>query len=75
MIVKECDKDIPPESILDDEILIGGRLQLDSLDALQICLAVKDRYDVRIEGGQDARTALASLNALAARIIDSQATV
>lgn len=75
LIVKECDKDIPPESILDDELLIGGRLELDSLDALQICLAVKDRYDVRIEGGPDARTALASLNALAIRILDAKAAV
>lgn len=73
MIVMECDKDIAPESILDDELLIGGRLDLDSLDALQICLAVKDRYDVRIEGGHDARTALASLNALAARIVEVKA--
>jgi len=71
MIVKECDKDVAPESIDDDELLIGGALELDSLDALQICLAVKDRYDVRIEGGHDARNALASVSALAQRILDA----
>lgn len=71
MIVKECDKDVPPDSIGDDELLIGGALELDSLDALQICLAVKDRYDVRIEGGPDARNALASVTALAQRIISN----
>jgi acyl carrier protein len=74
LIVKECDKDFPPESIQDDERLIGGRLELDSLDALQISMAVKDRYGVRIEGGPDSRKALATLNALAEFIIADRAT-
>ena len=72
LIVKECDKDIAPDSIDDDELLIGGPLQLDSLDALQICLAVKDRWDVRIEGGPESRKALASVAALAQTIIDAK---
>lgn len=67
LVVKECDKDIAPDTIGDDEQLIGGRLELDSLDALQICLAVKDRYDVRLEGN-DARRALVSIGALAQTI-------
>lgn len=71
LIVKECDKDVAPETIGDDELLIGGKLELDSLDALQICLAVKDRYDVRLEGNE-ARKALASITALAQTIIDSK---
>lgn len=72
LIVKECDKDIAPDTIGDDELLIGGPLELDSLDALQICLAVKDRWDVRIEGGMEARKALASVTALAQTIIDAK---
>jgi acyl carrier protein len=71
LIVKECDKDIAPEAIGDEERLIGGPLELDSLDALQICLAVKDRYDVRLEGN-DARRALVSVSALAQMILDAQ---
>jgi len=74
MIVTECDKDIAPESIADDEQLIGGDLALDSLDALQICMAVKTRYGVRIEGGQSARAALQSISALAATIAADKAT-
>ncbi|HEX2585985.1 MAG TPA: hypothetical protein VHL14_12690 [Steroidobacteraceae bacterium] len=73
LIVKECDKDIDPAAIDDDAQLIGGELQLDSLDALQISLAVKDRYDVRIEGGNEGRKALASVSALAQFIIESRA--
>ena len=72
LIVKECDKEIAPEAITDDELLIGGPLELDSLDALQICLAVKDRWDVRIEGGPESRKALASVAALANTIIDAK---
>ncbi|HTP39217.1 MAG TPA: hypothetical protein VMI92_06540 [Steroidobacteraceae bacterium] len=73
MIVTECDKDVLPASIGDEELLIGGPLDLDSLDALQICLAVKDRYDVRIENGPEARKALASVAALAQTILDARA--
>ncbi len=69
MIVAECDKEIAPEEIGDDEQLIGGPLELDSLDALQICMAVKNRYGVRIESGPSARRALASVTALAETII------
>lgn len=69
MVVSECDKDVEPVSIGDDEQLIGGPLELDSLDALQICMAVKTRYGVRIEGGPAARAALQHINALADTII------
>ncbi len=73
MIVKECDKDFAPESIDDHERLIGGRMELDSLDALQISMAVKDRYGVRIEGGPDSRKALATVTALAEFIVANHA--
>ena len=44
------------------EPLLG---KLDSLDALQISMSVKEHYGVRIEGGPDARKAMASVSALA----------
>lgn len=69
MIVKECDKDIAPETISNEEQLIGGPLQLDSLDALQICMAVQDKYGVRIEDGPKARRALRNVDALAETIL------
>jgi len=69
MIVKECDKDIAPESISNEEQLIGGPLQLDSLDALQICMAVQDKYGVRIQDGPDTRRALRNIDALADFIV------
>ena len=67
LIVAECMKDIAPESLGDDELLMGpqARLELDSLDALQISLAVQQRYGKRIEGNNETRHALASVDALA----------
>ncbi len=70
LIIEECDKDeLTPEDIADDEALIGGAFELDSLDALQICMAVQNQYGVRIETGPQARKALRSVNALTDTII------
>jgi len=70
LVVEECDMDCAPDEILDDEPLIGsdGRLDLDSLDALTISLAVKDRYGKHIDSGNETRAALTSINHLAAFI-------
>jgi len=67
LVVEECDMDFSADDILDDERLIGtdGRLDLDSLDALTISLAVKDRYGKHIDSGNETRAALTSINHLA----------
>lgn len=67
MIVRECQKQVVPESLADDAILIGSEspLGLDSLDALQIALAVKQHYGKRIDGSTETRAALKSINSLA----------
>lgn len=72
LIVEECDKDVDPEAIGDDQVLIGGELDLDSLDALQICIAVQNRYGVRIKAGPEARRALESVSTLAQTILERQ---
>lgn len=75
MIIKECEKDLRPEQIPDDAILIGsdGSLALDSLDALQIALAVKQQYGKRIDGNNQTRAALTSVNSLADFILSDAA--
>ena len=67
MIVDECDIDFTADEILDDEQLIGSdcRVGLDSLDALTISLAVKERYGKHIDSGNQTRSALTSINHLA----------
>ena len=72
LIIEECDQDIAPEELSLDEDLIGGPLDLDSLDALQISLAVKAKYDFRIDGGPESRKILASLQSLADAITAHQ---
>lgn len=67
LLVEECQKEFPPEAIADDAILMGpdGGLDFDSLDALQISMAVQQRYGKRIEGNTKTRLALTSVNTLA----------
>ncbi len=75
MIIVECDKEeVSPEEIGDDDLLIGGPLELDSLDALQICLAVQRTWGVRIAPGPDARKSLRSVNALCETIVSRIST-
>jgi acyl carrier protein len=69
LIITECDKEVTPGEIDANAPLIGGEMDLDSLDALQISLAIKERYGVRIEGGPDARKAFASVSELADFVI------
>ena len=72
LIVVECQKDVDPASIGDTEVIMGAqsRLELDSLDALQISLAVQQKYGKRIEGGNETRQALTSVDTLADFILD-----
>lgn len=67
MIIHECQKELTPAQIPDDAILIGSAsgLDFDSLDALQISLAVQQRYGKRIDGNSETRNALTSINTLA----------
>lgn len=71
LIADECETEFDAHEILDDEILLGNqsRLALDSLDALQISLAVQKRYGKRIEGNNKTRLALTSVNTLAEFIL------
>lgn len=72
LVITECDKEFEPADMDVEAPLMNGPFDLDSLDALQIALAVKERYKVRIEGGPDGRKAFASLSALADFIIEAR---
>ena len=56
---------VDPGSIADEEALFGGRLGLDSLDALQLAVAVDERFSVQIPDDEVGRTAFRSISALA----------
>lgn len=70
LILEAADKTEPAGGLGDDEILFGpdSRLQLDSLDALQVSMAIQKRYGVRMPDSKETRRALASLATLAAHL-------
>ena len=76
LLIRECDKedDIDWQSIDNDEALFGpqSRVGMDSLDALQVSLALQQHYGVRIEGAKDGRRILNSIASIAAFIRQKQ---
>ena len=57
---------VRPEEIPDDEPLIGSpRLGLDSIDALEVVLAIEKKFGVKIGSSEESRKALANINTLA----------
>jgi acyl carrier protein len=58
---------VRPEDLPGEEPLIGSpRFGLDSLDALELVLAVEKEFGVKIGSSEESRQALASVNTLAA---------
>ena len=66
LILEAVEKSEPVGGLRDDEPLFGegSRLNLDSLDGLQISMAVQKQYGIRLADSKDLRRALASLIAL-----------
>lgn len=67
LVLDAADKASPAGGLSDTEPLFGpeSRLALDSLDALQISMAVQKAYGVRLNDSKDTRRALASIESLA----------
>jgi acyl carrier protein len=62
-------EDIRPENIVDSEPLFGEGLGLDSIDALELGVALKKKFGVKFSAeNADNRKHFASVNALAAYI-------
>ena len=62
-------EDVKPESIDPEAPLFGGELGLDSIDALELALAVSKRYGVQLRSDNpDNRRVFGSLRALSAFI-------
>lgn len=63
LIIEACDKDCTPDDIADDELLFGpeAKLQLDSLDALQVSMAIKKQYGLRLPDSKETRRILSSV--------------
>jgi acyl carrier protein len=60
-------EDISPDDIGADQTLFGEGLGLDSVDALELGLAVQKRFAIKIDAdAKDTRTHFANVNSLAA---------
>lgn len=67
LIVAACNRDTDPATIGDDDSLIGSDsvLGLDSLDVLQVNVAIAQRYGTRIDDTKHARRVMKTINTLA----------
>lgn len=63
LVLQATEKDEPEGGLADDEVLFGpdSRLALDSLDALQISMAIQQRFGVRMTDSKETRRALSSI--------------
>jgi acyl carrier protein len=70
LIIKECEKEMKPEDISDDEILFGpgSNVQLNSIDALQISVALKRKYNVDLRDSKVLRRVMSNVANLAEHI-------
>jgi acyl carrier protein len=67
-------EDISTHDIGDDQILFGEGLGLDSVDALELGLAIQKRYGIKIDAdAKDTRDHFTSVDSLAAFVSARQA--
>jgi acyl carrier protein len=69
MLVENCMLQIPVEQIGDDQALFGpGSLGLDSVDALQLVVALDKNYGLKVPDPEAAKAILQSINSMAESI-------
>jgi acyl carrier protein len=64
--------DVTPEEIQDDEPLFVEGLGLDSIDALELSLAVEKRYGLKIRSEEVGQKVLYSVSTLATHIAENR---
>src|SRR3546814_12062981 len=64
LIVRETDKQVDPQTVPDDKPLFGPKsaLELDSVDGLQVSMALQMEFGLRVEDPKDMRRILADVN-------------
>ncbi len=67
LIVDECDITLDPAEIGDEDPLFGreSRLGLDSIDALQISIAIQNKFNLAITDSKQMRKVMKSMNTFA----------
>ena len=65
-------EDVMPNDIIDDAPLFGNGLGLDSVDALEIVVALEKTYGVIIEDEEVGKKAFASIDVLADFVLEKK---
>ncbi len=67
LIIDTCEKDESIEDITDNELLFGedAPLQLDSMDALQISMALSTTFNIKVTDSKKLRKIMESINTMA----------
>jgi acyl carrier protein len=67
LILDVCGKEDSPDAVADDGALFGDEasLALDSIDGLQIAVAIQQKFGNRITDPKEARAIMISINSLA----------
>ncbi|MEZ4227925.1 MAG: phosphopantetheine-binding protein [Polyangiaceae bacterium] len=74
LMIRELDlSDLQPGGIDDESALFGDGLGLDSLDALQLAIALEEEFEVSIPEGDEAKAIFASVSAIARHIQQQRA--
>jgi len=76
MIIDECEKeDISPEEVPNDAELFSEEsgLELDSVDGLQISMAIQKEYGVRLVDPKEFRRVVKTINSIAEYIQEKNA--
>jgi acyl carrier protein len=69
LMIEQLDLRGKSEADIDDDApLFGAGLGLDSLDALQLAMAIEERFGVSVPEGPEGREVFASVNAIALHV-------
>ncbi|MES2854679.1 MAG: phosphopantetheine-binding protein [Bdellovibrionota bacterium] len=72
MVIKECNVEgFTPEQIDDDDPVIGGKMPLDSLDAVEIVAALERSFDIRLESAGASRKIFKSFEVMADYVVQN----
>ena len=75
LILEATEKTLDSPALAADELLFGpdARLALDSLDALQLSMALQKRYGIRLTDSKETRRILSCVGNLADRLLQKRA--
>jgi acyl carrier protein len=68
MMVKHLMLDMSADDILDEEPLFGGGLGLDSVDALQLVVALERDFSLKLDDSEQSKAVLANVETIAQAI-------